>query len=724
MSPRAEADSGLSQRQAEIVGRQFNSAVTNTSAYGSGHPVSDRAYATFLAGLAGCLDGVDSLTLMLDRGSLFVEDYPVDAKFNASRLVILFRKLGLESLTFLRGIDVDDLKSLMSVLTRPDDFGDIVAVRDELARRSIESIRVNHVVLRKFTRDDEVIDREGLEELTGLAEQAVSSGNEAGAAAESSDALMSRLEKVFSMHALMQQPERMAETLLKTSTGAEPMQQAGIVDQIRMLGTRIERGGGAEKDESFSLDEVMHALAHVREEVSRGLAGQEETARLLAESGGVLSELDQLTCRTVVSIVRDEYRQGRVAVERLAQIIRRVLPDSRDLKRLLPMLKQALLDEGMPLGDYIEFVNQLTVELQSDQMVKVLEQGADSIGFSVDDLLREIRREPEEAARLIVLAAEMRQCGKSDESTLSSALSEYIERVSDGLVDAEPEGDRSDQREKIRKTRRELVDKVRAQGVPDAVAERMEADLDVHLDLSASSFHTGRLVELLNRSGAADDAELAEQLVDIVEREPNLSTLGDTLQRELGSHGYSAERIGSIYNETLARLRRRTRVDFIPGAVMSPVATNYFLKREIATCIRYDTFFSCIALMIAQVHESEHDWRTIGTEEIEALMPEVFDILPPHLRDLDLLGTFGSKDRNIPLVILPMTDETGAVAVMQRMLDALKTAHLELGGNAVKVNVIGTAARFDPERTSDAGSFVQWLKGRLATQLVTQLRSS
>ncbi|MGM0657015.1 MAG: hypothetical protein ACQET0_00380 [Pseudomonadota bacterium] len=722
MSPRAEADSGLSQRQAEIVGRQFNSALTNTSAYGSDHPVSDRAYATLLAGLAECLGGLDSLTLMLDRGSFFVEDYPVDAKFNASRLVIVFRKLGLESVTFLPGIDVDDLKCLMSVLTRPDDFGDIAAVRDELARRGIESIRVNHVVLRKFTRDDEVIDREGLEELTGLAEQAVSSGNEAGDAAEPSEALMSRVEKIFSMHALMKQPERMAETLLETSS-ADPVQQAGIVEQIRMLGSRIERGAAA-KDESFSLDEVMQAVGHVREEVSRGLAGQEETARLMAESGGVLSELDQLTCRTVVSIVRDEYRQGRVSAERLAQIIRRVLPESRDLKRLLPMLKQALLDEGMPLGDYIEFVNQLTAELQSDELVKMLEQGADSIGFSVDDLLREIRREPEEAARLIVLAAEMRQCGRPDESMLSSALSEYIERVSEGLVDAEPEGDRPGQREKIRKTRRELADKVRAQGVPDTVAERMEADLNAHVDLSASTFHTGRVVELLNRSGAADDAELAEQLVDIVEREPNLSALGDTLQRELGSHGYSAERIDSIYNETLARLRRRSRVEFIPGAVMDPVATNYFLKREIATCIRYDTFFSCIILMIAQVHERERDWRTIGTDEIETLMPQVFDILPPHLRDLDLLGTLGSKDRNIPLAILPMTDEPGAVAVMQRMLDALKKAHLELGGNAIKVNVIGTAARFDPERTCDSGSFVQWLKGRLATQLVTQLRSS
>ena len=376
------------------------------------------------------------------------------------------------------------------------------------------------------------------------------------------------------------------------------------------------------------------------------------------------------------------------------------------------------------LADYIEFVNQLTAELQSDELVQVLEQGADSIGFSVDELLREIRREPEEAARLIVLAAELRQAGKSDDDLLSNALSEYIGRVSCELADGSPGDDRNELPKVAATTREELVRKIRAQGVPESVADRLESDPGGHEKRSSRTFQTSRLVELLNRSESVNDAELADQLVQIVEREPGMSTLGDTLQHELGNHGYSAERIDSIYRETLARLKRKSKVEFIPGAVMNPVATQYFLKREVAASLRYQTFFSCIMLMIAQVRENERDWRTISTDEIESLMPEVFDMLPPHLRDLDLLGTLGSKDRNIPLAILPMTDQAGAEAVMARMLEALETARLELGGNAVKVNVIGTAARYDPDQAADAKSFIQWLKGRLATQLVTRLRSS
>ncbi len=723
MSGKAEATSGLRQRQAEIFGRQFNSAVTNTSAYDSDHPVSERAYETLRAGLAECLAVCSSVTLMLDRGSFFVEDFPVDSKFNSRRLVIVFRKLGLESVTFLPGVGIEELKCLMSVVTRPDEFGDIAAVRDELLRQGIDSIRVNHVVLRKFTGDDEVIDRAGLEELTGLAEQAVATESASGTTVATSEELLARVDKIFSMHALMKQPQQMAENLVRASS-AEPADQAGVVEQIKRLAAQVENKSG-EANKVVSLDEVMQAIAQVREEVSRSVTGQEETARLMVQRGSVLSELDQLTCQTVVSIVRDEYRQGQVSAQRLAQIIRRVLPEARDLKRLLPMLKQALLDEGMGLADYIEFVNQLTAELQSDELVQTLAQGADSIGFSVDELLREIRREPEEAARLIVLAAELRQGGKANEDMLSNALSEYIDRVSSDLATAQA-GDHANvlSAEGAGRTREELLRKIRAHGVPEAVVDRLESGLGGAGEDSSRSFRSSRLVELLNRSESANDAELADQLVHIAERDPGMSTLGNTLQHELARHGYSAERIDSIYNETLARLKRKSRVDFIPGAVMNPVATRYFLKREVATSTRYATFFSCIMLMIAQVRENECDWRTISIDEIETLMPEVFDMLPPHLRDLDLLGTLGSKDQNIPLAILPMTDQAGAEAVMSRMLAALETARLELGGKAVKVNVIGTAARYDPGQASDAKAFIQWLKGRLATQLVTRLRSS
>jgi hypothetical protein len=711
---------GLSERQAELVGRQFNSAVTNAVAYGVDHPVAQRAVGTFLNTLTEALESCDPVTLMLDRGSFFVEDHPVDARFNSKRLAILFRSLGLESVSFGAGIDADALTRLMQVLGNHEQADGIDAVRAALESADIDSIRVNHVVLRKFTADDEVVARDGLEELTDLAEQAVSAGaSPRGDGDDGEESLAERIERVFSLAELVRHPERAADELVAAGSAGD-VEHAELAQRIRLVGQRVGDEAAA-VGRGLDPDEIMNALAVMRRELSEALAGQEELARLMGEHGGVLDEVDQLTCRTIVSIVREELREGQASPQRLAQIIRRVLPESEDLKRLLPTLKQGLLEEGMAIDDYVAFVNELTGELQDEGLVQALAEGAEGIGLSVEEILREIRRDPGEAARLVVLASELRSMGRADEDRLSDALIDYIERVSGELAAGEG-GEGRALRDDVRRKQEAMLADLRAHGVADSVAERVESALKQRLDTSTGSLRNSRLVELLSHSESLPDPEVADRLARIVERESNLRTLGDTLQRELEVHGYSAERIDSIYNETLARLKRRSRVEFIPGSVMNPVATGYFLQREIATALRYETHFSCIMLMVARVAEAEGDWRTISTEEIELIMPEVFDILPPHLRDLDLLGTLGTKDRNIPLAILPMTGQSGAEAVMKRMLAALDDAHLELSGTPVRVDVLGTAHQFDPEQASEAKSFIQMMKGRLATQLVTAMR--
>lgn len=720
----------LTQRQAEILGRQFNSALTNTTAYGGAHPVTHRSCETFLAQLEKTMTSLDMLTLMLDRGSLFVEDFAVDGKFNATRLVIAFRSLGLQSITFGKDVASSDIECVMQVLSNFDDFDGLEAVKAHLEASEVNGIRVNHIVLRKFTEDDEMISREGLEDLTGLAEQGLAAGatRRSGPGSGAHDGveqdLIERVRNVFSMRDLVAQPVRIAGQLLEATTSEDEQNRAAVVDQIRNLRSQVGQGR-SDDGKPISLVAVMDALHQVRKELEETMAGQKETARFMAESGGVISEMDQLTYQTVVSIVCDEYRTGNASARRLAQIIRRVLPDARDVKRLMPLLKESLLAEGMPLGDYIAFVNELTSELKSDDLVQALEQGAESTGLTVDEIVREIRRNPDEAARLIVLASEMRQGGHGDEDHLSSALAEYIERVSGELATGEsavPTDGRAI-RDSVRKKQDELVQQIRSQGVSDSVAIRIESSLAGRFGSSVADARSSRLVDLLRNSGALKDSELIDTLGRLVERESDLARLSNTMQRELTRKGYAAEKIRAIYDETVARLKRRNRLEFTPGDAMNPETSAYFLQREITTSVRYGTHFSCIMLMIARIRSQDEEWRPITPEEIGQVMPEVFEVLPLHLRDLDLLGTLGSKDRNIPLVILPMTQQEGAEKVLERILGGLEGAHLEIGDRIVGIDVLGTAICFNAEATPDSKSFVQTMRGRLANQLVSRLRS-
>ncbi|MDT8408951.1 MAG: hypothetical protein RQ741_05075 [Wenzhouxiangellaceae bacterium] len=727
----AGPDTALTQRQADLIGRQFNSAVTNTAAYGSAHRVTHRTYETLLENLVDALDKTDSLTLMLDRGSLFIEDYAVDARFNINRLIILFRQCGLESVTFARGVDEDGLEHLMRIIAGAEDFEGVERVRAELGTHGVDAIRVNHVVLRKFTEDDQVISREGLEDLTGLAEKSLAhaADTQAPTVLPTDEAdIFSRIEEVFTMRDLMLQPQRMAEHWLQAS-GADDGRQQEAIEQIRDLRRQVERGQDAD-GEHLSPLAVMQAIQRIRQDMTTAMAGQEETARLLSAEGGVLSEVEQLTCQTVVSIVVDEYRAGQTSAQRLAQIIRRVLPGSREVKRLLPLLKQSLLADGMSLAGYIELVNELSAELQSDDLVQSLEQGADSIGLSVDEIVREIRRDPGEAARLVVLAAQLRgqhqePGGGSGQDSLSAALSEYIEKVSNEMAgDAADETlDPGRRAEAAQKMQSMLVGQVRRHGIDEKLAGQVETDLARRSAKSRGDQGSDRLVELLRQSGGLDESELVSTLGQLLEREPDLATLGATVRRELAAHGYAPEKVQEIYDQTVARLKHRSRLELNPGGVLDPNATAYFLQREITSCLRYETFFSCIMLMISQVHEQESGWRTISADEIELIMPNVFELLPIHLRELDLLGTLGSKDRNIPLIILPMTRAEGASLVLERILEGLEATRFELQGAPVGIDVIGVANPFDAEQSPDRKTYIQAMRGRLANQLVLKLKS-
>lgn len=722
MSESVGERSGVTQREADILGRQFNSALTNTTAYGAEHPVTGRTYATFLDSLTPALEQSESVTLMFDRGSLFIEDMPLDGKFNSRRLSTIFRALGLQSIRFGKGIDAGALERFMRILSDHDQYDDIGAVRETLQADGITSIRVNHVVMRKFSEDEAVISREGLSDLTDLAEKAVSPGAGGGSGGSGSIAgdLMERVQQVFTMRDLVDQPENLTGQVLATSrTGSG---QADVVEQIRSLRREVTTSGARD----VSISEVMDALAQVRGDLSSALASQDEIARFLAENGGdVLDEVDRLTYETVLSIMVDEYRSGTTSVKRLAQIMRRIMPDSRDIKRFVPMLKQGLLAEGMPLDDYVRFVNELGEELKSDALISALERGSESVGLSVDEIVGEIRRNPDEAARLLVLAAEMRHAG-GDEARLSSVLADYIERASGELVseDEQAHAGHVAVREALRKTQKELVENLCSQGVSDSIGVRIRDDLAERVDESVEQVRARRLSKLVRTSADIDETEVVSALEHFVSRSSELETLSETIRVELESIGYSEEVINRIYAQTERRLRGRSRLELLPNGMLEPNVLAYLLEREIAGSRRHGTYFSCVLLMVSRIREDEEGapWRAVQPTEVEQIIPQVFASLPPHVRDVDLLGSLGSKSRNIPLVLLTMTRDEGATIVRERMIEALNAERYKVDERNVRIRIIGVSGSFSANETPDRKSYLKGLQARLANELVSSLR--
>ena len=127
---------------------------------------------------------------------------------------------------------------------------------------------------------------------------------------------------------------------------------------------------------------MLESIYKLKEKVLENLKLQRETGKLTATDELAIDKINQLSYQVIVRLIKEEYRNDRkISVKRLAQIIRRMLPDLKELKFLLPQLKDGLFAEGMSPADYLSLVKELNNELDSDGLMQVLMEASDQVGL-------------------------------------------------------------------------------------------------------------------------------------------------------------------------------------------------------------------------------------------------------------------------------------------------------------------------------------------------------
>lgn len=726
----------IESKQAEMVCRQFNQAFTNTTGYGTGHPISVRSFETLVDSIRDAQKVVQSLTLMLDRDALFVEQHVADRKFNAKRLITVMKKIGLQSASFDPGLTVQDVTRLMVVLGDNNAFPDVASAKAHLDQHRVSAIKLNYVVFKKVTADDVVVGRDGLEDLTAQAARAADLpvGGMPAATPQQADSqsvddgmvraqsfvaiegdVLSKISAVFSMKELFENPQGMAGNLVSASEKLDNEERAKVVGQLRQLTRQVEQG----ENSAVSLGDIMEAVATLRHDLRDGIAVQKQLGKMLNEEGTVVSEVDLLTYRTVVRIVREEYRTGQLSVKRLSQIIRRIIPDSRDIKRLLPQLKDALLAEGMPMVEYVKLVGELNTELQNDGLVEALVEGAEDVGLTVDDIVREIKANPREAARLVLLASEMKRSAAGDETVLSQVLTDYVERISGKMALDSPEAAGRDGgralRTAVSRIEKELVERLRSQGVANDVLATVEERLAGRFQELLSNVKSDWLVNVLSHAGDLGSSMLMDSLESALDRQTEVQQLQDPLRQALVDQGYTSDQTQEFISQLSDRIKGRSSMFLLPRSVLSPNNTSFFLQREIKSYLRYKTPFSTLMVtFVGACCGTDTAWRTLTPAEASTVMPEIFKAVTSKLRDLDFVGSFGNLEKTVPFVILPMTEEPGAEVVRKRMEAMLREVQFAVGVQTCRLLAVVSATGFERKRTPDLKSFLQLIRERHA----------
>ena len=678
-------------------GRSFFMIFNRVTMYNANHPYCKQAYDEFLPIVQEALKAHSPVTITMNQDQFFLGDEPLDSRINVIKMRGHFKKAEIQSISFYKGLTNKGVVDFVEVFTSLKEYPNARLMQEELESRGISQIKMNKVYFKRVDTDHEVVHRETLE----------------GASAQT-------------IKAITENPAQMLRRILAAGRDADAqvdgkgkLSGAGISRQLGLIEESVakyisdKREG---KGDGPAISEVADAVFNMKEELIQALETQKSQGVFYSNEQEILDKANEITDDVVIQLIRDEYRSGEISVPRLAQILKRLVPDPQDLKRLLPKIKEALLEEGMSLSDFFSLVNELSHELQNEELSKVLLEGAEEVGLDGVELIQEVKNNPKRAAELIFLAAEI-QRSTGDESTLTELLVEYVERIGSKMtLDIAREEDVEDEEELRRvmgRVESQILTELKGMEVEDGIVEQVEERLKSR---STTSFEA--LKEEWKKS--ASDQEEAEgflgmSVLQILEQGAGENEeLGDILGRvrdQAQSEGLDEDDFERVLEEINRQKEKRQKeiTDKLKLAgVMDSEKLMFYLERETSKSMKHHLPFSALSFTVVSARPKKK-----LAEEIkpQLLLEAILERMATEIRGGDVAALI---EENKLIALLPMTPEDKAKMALERHIKLLNSVAVEIKGVPLAVKVAGVATSFDPDRTPDAKAFFQALSADLA----------
>ena len=367
------------------------------------------------------------------------------------------------------------------------------------------------------------------------------------------------------------------------------------------------------------MSDLSEAIFDMKKQLFEGIQAQKALGTAYANEAAILKKANELTDQVFIELIKEEYKAGQISTQRFAHIIRRMIPEASELKRLLPQIRRALLEAGMPMADYLNLLHELRNELQSDELSRILEEGSETIGLDGDGLIEEIKRNPTQAAELIYLASEIRK-GGGDEALLSDIMVEYVEHIGQKMAkDASESGDENgdaEVKELMNNVESSVLKKLTEMNVNAEVISRMETRLNEKMESVLDRMR----VEWLKNQSAQTTKEAPKMLSVLQTLEHNvgdddeMSEVLQEIRAEVESGKIEENNFSQIHKEiNQIKKRRREALEGrgMPEGVLTSEEVMFVLEKEIARADRYASPLSALAFAFvsAKPHRQRHKSR-------------------------------------------------------------------------------------------------------------------
>ncbi|MGD9006476.1 MAG: hypothetical protein PVG41_01080 [Desulfobacteraceae bacterium] len=494
------------------------------------------------------------------------------------------------------------------------------------------------------------------------------------------------------------------------SAGHGPM----LLHQLDLMRQEVERH--LEGNGEASLESLADAIFNLKKKLFEGIETQKALGIAYANESSIIDNVNELTDKVLIRLIQEEYKDGNIPIARLALIITRLVPQASELKRLLPKIKQALLDQGMMLAEYLDLIRELKNELKSEELARILQESSDAIGVDSDGIMAEVKENPAQAAKLIYLASEIRK-GTGDDAVLADILVDYVEKMGQQIArDAAPT-DSEEGEEHLKKVigdvESTIIGQLGRMDLDNEVLLRIEERINKRMETMLDSMR----MEWLQTKSASEKAAqykpltVLQTLEQSVSDDEELAEILKVIRKKVESGDIGENNFSSIHAEIVSQKElAKTATDGlpIPDGVLNPDELMFIIDKEIARANRYDAPFSALAFSFVAAKPKMKALRSLINTE--AVMHAALEKMTTTLREVDYIGQIG---KNKIVALLPMIEESKAKQALDRVMNLLHSQPLNVQGVPVYLRVAGVASAFDPERTPDTGTFAKQLSNQL-----------
>jgi hypothetical protein len=494
-----------------------------------------------------------------------------------------------------------------------------------------------------------------------------------------------------------------------------------LLHQLEVLEQDVERN--LSEGRNVDLPEIADALFDMRQKLTEGIEAQKAMGVAYSNEEDVFSKATEITDKVLIRLIKEEYKGGEISVSRLAQILCRLIPETNELKRLLPMIKLALLEEGMSQADFMSLIQELGNELQSDGLAGILAESAEEIGIDGGDLIEQVKENPLQSAEMIYLASELRK-GGGDEKALTDLLVNYVERVgsqfSEDLSEKKgEEGEKHIQRA-LGEVKSNLVQHLGNMDIKDDLLTRLEERVNQRMDDVFDKLRS----EWIKSHSAAPEQEFHKELTVLetlergVSEDEDLGEILKIIRTKVETEEIDENDFDEIYPEMVKQEQLRKSENERKGlseGVMRDQMLMTFVDKEIARAKRYGTTLSALGFTLVKAKaKTKSQPGQIRTQDvIDALLHQLAEIF----RTPDIVGELR---KNHFIVLLPMTHRGQAKVALDRAMKIFHLKPIDVDGIALEIKVAGVVADIDLKEVANASSLADQLSAQL-TDMATRL---